>query len=1081
MPKAVRVEHVVAIGASAGGLEALQALLGRLVEPGPAAVLIAQHQAPDHASQLVSLLSRVTPLRVEQAVDGACLEPGVVLVLPPSCDAELERDRLRFIEPGGSPGPSPSIDLLFESLARHWGDRAVAVVLSGTGSDGARGLRAVGASGGLSLVQSPESARFAGMPLAAIAMGGADLIADPATLGSRLQEWTGSGEGWGGLAGGDADALLLSRAIARLKRRTGIDFSEYKESTLRRQIQRRLAVLGLKSLEDYVPLLSTDAGECQALMRNLLVTVTSFFRDPEAFAALASHLKPLLETRLPGEQVRLWIPGCATGEEVYSIGMLMSELLGHPAHLNQHMKLFATDLDEQSLRIARRGVFSASAVRSVPDALRERFMHAVGHEVEISKDLRSCMVFARHNICQDPPFPSIDLISCRNLLIYFTAALQEQVIDLLGLSLRPGGLLFLGSSESLSPGSGFRLLNPVHRIYERTAEPRSRRRPARAMPMQRSIAPERPASPPPEVILPVTAQRLQLLDALVRHVASPSLVVDENHHLLEVIGDVYPYCRIPAGRITAEASTFLCDELQAEARALFLLVRADRSAVRSCSLKLPHLPSPVWLEAAPLLVADQSFTVLSFHQEPMDSGSPVAELTSGDRDVAFSREIDRLERELLASQDTLRRSMLDLEQANQELEASSEELQASAEELQSSNEELEASNEELQAANDELAALNDELRTRGDELQRLNTDMENIQMSLNQGMVIVDEQLRITRFSPLAVRVFGLVSSDLGQSLIGIPTTVPIPGLRESLLEAIRTPSRLSLEATNEETSYLVQLMPYRNAEGKILGGIITLTDVSEMVALRRVAEASLQEFTSLADALDQVVWKRDHPEGRFLYLSRRIEVLTGWTVTDLCGDRRLLDEAIDPEDRPRVEAARRDGVAGWTVTYRLHCPDGRQRSFCEVATILDDADHRYVVGTLADVTDQERAGITARLLGAAFQALGATGGSPLLLLDAALRVVAATERVAELNGRSLEEVASSLTLVERPAGWPAEASLADLVQAVLAGQPSHLECAVALATTPPQPAGWRLSVQALVEGQERLGVLLQLSPPPAL
>jgi two-component system, chemotaxis family, CheB/CheR fusion protein len=949
------LEHVVVIGASAGGLEALQALLGQLQKGGRAAFLIAQHLAPDHPSQLVDLLQRVCAVTVKQAVDGDCLEPGLVLVLPPHCDAELEGDRLRLSDPSGAFGPSPSIDHLFDSLARYWGEKAVAVVLSGTGSDGARGLRSVGSSGGLALVQSPESARFAGMPLAAIAMGGADLIADPAALGSRLQDWFSSGEGWSGQGVGiDAEALLLTSAIALLKKRTGIDFSQYKESTLRRQIQRRVAIHGLRGIEDYLPILSADANECQALMQNLLVTVTSFFRDPDAFAALCVHLRCLLENRREGDQVRIWIPGCATGEEVYSIGMILSDLMGHPAHLSQELKIFATDLDEQSLRIARRGVYPSSAARDVPEALRQRFVRVDGNEIEIAKDLRSCIVFARHNICQDPPFPSIDLVSCRNLLIYFTAPLQEQVIDLLSLSLRPGGLLFLGSSESLGPTAGFRLLNPVHRIYERTAELRSRRRVARAVPMQRAIAAERPPSHPSQSALPSSAQHVQLLDALVRSFAKPSLVVDENHHLVEVIGDVSPYCRIPDGRITAEVSTFLCDELQAEARALFLLVRADRMAVRSCSLSLPRLAVPVWLEAVPLQVGDQSLTLLSFNQVPMESAATVAELTAGDRDVAFSREIERLERELLSSQDTLRRSVLDLEQANQELEASSEELQASSEELQSSNEELEASNEELQAANDELAALNEQLRAHSDELERLNTDMENIQLSLNQGMVIVDDQLRITRFSPLAVRVFGLLQSDLGQSLIGLPTTVPIPDLRESLLAVIGGTPRISLEASSEDASYLVQLMPYRNGEGTILGGIITLTDVSEMVALRRAAEASLQEFTSLADALDQVVWKRDHTLSRFLYLSRRIEDLTGWTVAELCADTCLFDDAIHPDDRSRVAAARRSSPAGWTVTYRLNCPNRGQRSFSEVARVLDETNHHYVVGTLTDITAAE-------------------------------------------------------------------------------------------------------------------------------
>lgn len=1078
-----RIARVVVIGASSGGLEALQELVGRLLKGVPAAFVVAQHLAPDQPSQLVDLLRRGARLPVEAAVDGALLEPGLILVIPPGCNASLEGETLRLTPPQRCYGPSPSIDQLLDSLAVQWGDRGVAAVLSGTGSDGACGLRAVGAAGGLTLVQSPESARFTSMPLAAIAMGGADLIADPAALGSHLQRLHCRPESPAAAGVAEMDGLMLPNAVAQLKKRTGIDFSLYKESTLRRQIQRRLAILGLAGMEDYLALLRSDAGECQTLMQNLLVTVTSFFRNPDAFSALVPALKPLLAARDADEPFRVWVPGCATGEEVYSIGMALSEAMGHPHQLTRELKIFATDLDERSLRIARRGVYPLSAARAIPEGLQQRYIHSKGHEFEISKELRSCIVFARHNICDDPPFPNIDLVSCRNLLIYFTADLQAQVIDLLGIALRPGGLLLLGSSESLSPAAGFRLLNPVQRLYERTVEPRPRRRTARAMQTRRPSTPERPSVDPAHGPSPVPAQHIQLLEVLVRRFVRPSLVLDENHHLLEVIGDVSPYCRIPAGRITADASTFLREELQSEARALFLLVRADRSAVRSCSLRLPGVSSPVWLEAAPLRVADQALTILSFHQDPDADASPVAGLTSADRDVAFAREIERLERELLSSQDTLRRSMVDLEQANQELEASSEELQASAEELQSSNEELEASNEELQATNDELAALNQQLRARGDELERLNTDMENIQTSLSQGMVIVDQELRISRYSPLAVRVFGLVPSDLGQPLIGIPTTVPIPGLRDSLLEVIGSQARLSLEASGDDVSYLVQLMPYRNGAGLVLGAILTLTDVSELVALRVAAEASLQEFASLADALEQVVWKRDHTSKRFLYLNRRVEPLTGWSALELIADARLFDDAIHPHDRAGVEAARQAGLDGWAVTYRLRRRDGEERVVNEVATVLDqghpDGVVGEVVGTLTDVTDQERVRLRGRLFRCAFEAISAEGVALVALLDRSLTLVTVAERLAlllgraraDLEGQPLDVLAAHLCFAE---GNDAPASLREGAQVALAGGGEPLHGLVRL-----QPAGaaHQLVLRPLRDGQATLGLLLSLRP----
>jgi two-component system CheB/CheR fusion protein len=951
-------ERVVAIGASAGGLKALQDLLGQLRPGADVAFVVAQHLAPDHSSQLVPLLSRVTHLQVLPASDGQRLEAGDILVVPPNVDATIESGCLKLAPPAPRFGPSPSIDLLFDSLAADCGERAVAVVLSGTGSDGACGLRAVGAGGGLTLVQSPESALFDAMPRSAIALASPDLVADPQTMGLRLAEWFASGENWNQNVI-SSQPLLLSGVVSQLRQTTGIDFSQYKESTLLRQIQRRMAVNGIPTMDAYIQLLSTDRNEAKALTQNLLVTVTSFFRNPEAFEALEHHLQPLIKQLGSTETLRVWVPGCATGEEAYSIGMLVSKVMGHPSHLSQVLKIFATDLDEQSLMLARKAVYPATAAKSIPESLKERFILEQGDEFEITKDLRSCIIFARHNLSEDPPFPDIQLVSCRNLLIYFTAPLQERVIDVLSFSLRPGSLLFLGGSESLGQPFGFRVLDPVNRLYERTEQVRSRMRLASAS-GQRKTLPERAASLVTTARESLPTQHIQLLDALIRVFAKPCLVLDENHTLVEVIGDVSLFCKLPQGRITGAAISFLRDELQPEARALFLLARAGRGPVRSNCIRLPHETALLRMEAAPIQVGDAALTVLSFVLEPEPEAGPLQErVDHSDRDDVFALEIERLEQELLASQDTLRRSLVNLEQANEELEASSEELQASSEELQSSNEELEASNEELQATNAELSMLNQQLRVRSDELEHLNTDLENIQRSLNQGMVIVDQSLRITRFSPLAVRVFGLLDGDIGQSLFGIPTTVPIQGLREALVAVVHGGERCNLQATSEDMSYMLQLMPYQNRDRQILGAIITLTDVSELVALRRAAEASLHEFERLADALDQAVWKRDHDLNRILYISARIQELTGWRPAEICADPELLDGAIIADEWQAVQAARqaRTSTTGWDITYRIQRRDGVVRVFREVGIILDGGlEDASVFGTLADVTEQQSA-----------------------------------------------------------------------------------------------------------------------------
>lgn len=449
----------------------------------------------------------------------------------------------------------------------------------------------------------------------------------------------------------------------------------------------------------------------------------------------------------------------------------------------------------------------------------------------------------------------------------------------------------------------------------------------------------------------VPEQHMALLEGLIRAICPPALVLDENHDLVEVIGDVTPFCRLPEGRMSAAAHSFLLPELQSAARALFLLARADGLAVGSEPLTLAASDRSVRLEARSIQVGERPFTVLTFNPAEKAALATAAKSLAMAQDVAFDQEIERLERELLSSQDSLRRSLADLEQANEELEASSEELQASSEELQSSNEELEASNEELQATNDELGTLNEQLRARSNDLEQLNVDLENIQTSLSQGMVIVDPQLRISRFSPLAVRVFGLVDSDIGQPLMGVPTTVPIPGLREALQAVLGGESRRSLEAGSEEVSYLVQVLPYLERDGRRRGAIVTLTDVSELVALRHTAESALDEFATLTDALEQAVWKWDRPMRRLLYASKRIQALTGWTPTELCDRPALVDEAIDPADRERVAAARAPDRQQWSVRYRLITRDGRQISVQESARVVSDGGQPWVVGTLADVT----------------------------------------------------------------------------------------------------------------------------------
>jgi two-component system CheB/CheR fusion protein len=1078
---------VVGIGASAGGLEALKVLLAQLKLQGRMAYVVAQHLAPDHPSLIVELLKRVTPLQVVTAVDGDLLRPGVVAVAPSNRDVAVRGDRLVLTDPPPRFGPSPSIDRLFESIANEWRQQGVAVVLSGTGSDGARGVAQVRAAGGLTFAQLPETARFDAMPRAAIALGGVSKVLETGAIGQQLNFIAESTVSFNTAGGQEMQAQTINNVLAHLQLGTGVDFSQYKESTLRRQLQRRMAVRQVADLDDYVRLLKDDAEEAPALLHNLLVNVTAFFRDSEAFDVLAQLLKEYVAPLPPQAKIRVWVPGCATGKEVYTLAMVISQVLDHPVVLADRLKIFGTDLDEEALAEARQGVYPLADAQAIPAELRHRFLDEEGDQFTINDPLRDCVVFARHNVSEDPPFPRLDLISCRNTLIYFTPPLQERVISLFRFGLLPGGLLFLGESESLGHGhQGFAVANATHRIYRRSGEVARRT----VAPLGSSAgrgAGARPSLARGAVLRDsVPEQHMVLLEALSRSFCGDCLVLDDCHNLVQVIGDVTPYCVMPEGWISANASLFLRAELRDEARALLLLVRADEVPVLSPSIDLPGEEGRLRLEVRPLRVGARQFCVITFlrvvETESESDASVVHRGGTGVRqiDSSFASQILRLEEQLLASQDSLRRSMVELEEANEELEASSEELQASSEELQSSNEELEASNEELQATNEELGTLNQQLRSRSEELQLLNNDLENIQSSLSQGMVIVDLEMRITRFTPLAVRVFALVESDIGQPLFSVPTTLKLTGLRQAIVEVLAGVPRRNTEASSEEVAYLLQVMPYLDRDKRPMGAIVTLTDVGELVALRRTAEAALEDFTRLTDSLEQAVWKRNGNLDRLLYVSARIQTLTGWTPAELCSQPSLLEEAIDPADRDRVAASRPKDSTGWSVAYRLGTRDGRRIQVVETATVIKDDHDHCVVGTLTDVTETTAVAEHAADLFTIFASVFHSQCFDVVVLDDSLKVVMANERLSARLVQDMgslvglpfqlfltpEDGAALMALARRPATGVEQTESRDLQLLIPHGQPLAMRAEIAGLSRPLGTAVMRL-------------ILVELPPPP--
>ena len=742
--------RIIVVGSSSGGLEALKQLLGA-VRPGLGwCFVIAQHLSPHDPSAMVALLGKVSALPVVEAVDGATIEPDTVFIAPPGADITVNAVTLNLVEPEQARRPWPSIDRLFVSAALALGEDAVAVVLSGAGEDGAAGVESVMAAGGVVVTQDPASAAFGSMPGAAFATGSADLQLPPQSIPGALESILAvrpaspdfdedpafaSTNDW------LLDDAAVEAAIVALHSATGIDYSGYKRSTLRRQIERRVRIANRMPAE-YVAGLATDSAEAVALSRSILVGVTAFFRDTAVWEELSGLLRDLVATLPPTTQLRMWVPGCASGEEAYTVAMLAAEALG-PNHgdLAGRLKLFATDLDERALAATRLARYSDEAVASIPPALRERWLRAIDQEWEVLPALRECVVIAPHNVAFDPPFPRLHLISLRNTMIYFQPHLQDRVLRLCQFALVPEGLLVLGKSEQ---GPRLDALFSVavggHRIYRR----RDSTGPS-LLPAGRYL----PAVPVSSSAAAATRQYYgpAMYRRLLRTLASPSLVLDEDDTLVEVIGDVSQWCVVGEGRHSGHVTDLLREPYRLIVRTMLSQVRQGiGTAVVRRVVAGPGGPVEVSLTQ---VLDDGVGAVVSFRV--------LAAAPAADAPVLVDAEGSTLTAALESAQEALQTMIADLSNSNEELQSLNEELQASAEELQATSEEAQASNEELETANEELTTLNQELQARSGELLNANNHLENIQASMTSGLVMVDRDLRILRYSPLAVRVFSLI------------------------------------------------------------------------------------------------------------------------------------------------------------------------------------------------------------------------------------------------------------------------------------------------------------------------------------
>lgn len=830
---------IVAIGASAGGLEALEQFLGQVPADSGMAFVVIQHLDPDHKGMMPELLQRATAMPVAQAKNRMKVAPGCVYVIPPKWDLSILHDCLYLLEPVAARGLRLPIDSFFRSLADDRQEHAVCVILSGMGSDGSLGLRAIKERGGLVAVQDPATAKFSGMPQSAIDTGLVDLVATATELPRRIADTLRhTPRGVPGAAPQAAETLAQKSAFDKicilLRERTGNDFSLYKKSTVYRRVERRMGLHQIERIAHYVHYLRENPQEVDLLFRELLIGVTSFFRDPVSWDALQARVLPdLLATCPAGATLRAWVAGCSTGEEAYSLAMSFREVQQKlkPA-ARQSLQIFATDLDPDAIAKARRASYPANIVADVSAERLKRFFVEEGEGYRVGKEIRETVVFATQNAIMDPPFTNLDILTCRNLLIYLGPELQKRLLPLFHYSLKPGGILMLGSAESI--GGSSELFEPI----EATA--RLFRRRANSLRVVDLEFPSRQAPGRSEALRPVVPEasggNLQsLADHLLLQQFSPAAVlVTAAGDVLYTSGRIGKYLEPAAGKANWNIHVMAKDGLRHELS--LALPKALRSGepVRIANLRVGSNGGSqivdVTVQAIAEPVALSGMLMVVFKDV---EAAPVEHSAADGRASRRSPRVRELEHALDQARHELQALREEMQTTQEELKSSNEEMQSTNEELQSTNEELTTSKEEMQSLNEELQTVNLELQSRVDDLSLASNDMENLLNSTDMATVFLDNALHLRRFTRQATRIFRLIAGDVGRPLSDIVSDLGYPGLATDAEEVLRTLAFVEREvATADGRWFQVKIMPYRTMENVIDGVVITFNDISRAKSL---------------------------------------------------------------------------------------------------------------------------------------------------------------------------------------------------------------------------------------------------------
>lgn len=963
---------IIGIGASAGGIAALQTFFPEVPADSSFAYVVIQHLDAEHESVLASIIQRCTEIETKTAAEGLEIEPNHIYVIPPAASVTIENHRFHLAKMAATRARRTPIDDFFTSLALEQSENAAGIILSGTGSDGTIGLRAIKERGGLTLAQ--ESAEYDGMMRSAVQSGLVDMVLPAQEMATKLVGYFSHAK----RAENESDrrkrevAEQLSRIAALLRVRTGHDFSGYKDNTILRRIQRRMQVLQIDDPTTFYERLREEPQQVDLLFQDLLIGVTSFFRDPQAFEALERFVIPkLFEDRKPDETIRVWVPGCATGEEAYSIAMLLKESAPRGA-ASPNLQIFATDIDERALEVARAGRYPATIATDVtPKRLKEFFSREDG-TYRVASDLRETCLFSAHNLLRDPPFSKLDLIACRNLLIYMGPELQEKIVPIFHYALRSSGYLFLGSSENVTRHARlFSTIDKASRIFQKRSGIAMQRLPEFPLAAAARQAPPVARRGATSATLREVAERV-----LVERYAPAYVVVNADGEVMHSSGGTGKYLELAAGAPDHNVFSMARRGLRMDLRAaLHKAVSTAQVAVQNkISIGTNGGRQTISLAVQPLPPDGSSDPLYMLVFRDIGGIKPEAEdQPVHTTDDVESANVSQLEKELRETRERLQITTEELESSNEELKSSNEELSSINEELQSSNEELETSKEELQSINEELQTVNAELNIRVDELSRANNDMANLLESTQIATVFLDRDLCIKSFTPTARDLFRLVESDVGRPLAHVRPRFAADGLQADMEQVLQRLGNIERQIEGSESGkrYIMRVLPYRTVDNLIAGIVVTFVDVTQIAraeekigALSHDLRNRLESLETVLDLVPVGIFIAEDGNGDAIRANRRAAELAGRRAADgklttVPAELPLMinGAAVEAGDQP-LQKAMRTGRAVPGYEARIAQADGSSIDVMMSANPLFDESGRVrgAIAALVDISNHKEA-----------------------------------------------------------------------------------------------------------------------------